>query len=211
MKKPFLTLAALLSFAGAAQAQLNAQRTSYAGVKAGGSAATFVGEAAKNERFNYGFHAGFFLNFIVDRSFSIQPELLYSMKGSKSDPAIINPTTIYLNYVDIPLAFRYQRKDLFLEAGPQVGFLISAKSSPEDGTLTGTSTFKDKFNTIDFGGLLGFGFQPQRGLGVSARYNMGFLRVRKDVPVPPVSQGIIPLRNSVIQVSVTYSLASKYR
>ena len=128
MKKPLLILGAITCFTTASYAQLHSHSSSFVGVKAGGSAATYVGDLAKTPRFVYGFNAGVFANLALARPFSLQPEILFSMKGVQGDAGISDAYT-WLNYIDIPVALRASTEGgFYAEAGPQVGFLLTAKT-----------------------------------------------------------------------------------
>ncbi|MBO2012060.1 porin family protein [Hymenobacter negativus] len=201
MKKSLLSLAIATLAVSGAHAQLHSRSNSFAGFKAGGSAASFVGDGAKNMQYVYGFQAGLFANLALNRPFSIQPELLYSMKGAKTPAGYITQSSIWLNYIDVPVAFRATTKDgLFLEAGPQVSFLINAKSDASGEKVS----VKNSYKFVDVGFVLGAGYQPLKGgLGIGGRYNAGFgtaLKAATD------SRVVTPdLRNSAFQVYLTYS------
>lgn len=201
MKKRFLLLAAVAThFAHTAQAQLHKHSNSFVGVKIGGSAASFNGDAAKNLRYVTGFNAGVFANFALLNPFSLQTELLYSMKGMK-DAASFTDNVTRLNYVDLPVLLRASTLDgLFAEAGPQLGYLINAKSDASGENID----VKAAYRTIDFGYVLGVGYQPPKGgLGGGARYNAGFLSVFKTDEATGLDP--VDLRNSGFQVYVSYS------
>lgn len=167
------------------------------GFKAGGTVATFVGDASTNERSVYGFHAGLAFHIGAQQGFYVQPELLYSQKGSKDSESFYSLTQ-HLSYLDLPVAIRYQRASWFLEAGPQVGFLLSADAKNSSGGEK--VSVKDAYNTVDAGYLLGVGYQPERGgFGLGARYNGAVTRAPKDVAGVETS-----LRNSAFQVYATY-------
>ncbi len=126
------------------------------------------------------------------------------MKGMLGQAATVYENdTYHLNYIDVPVAFRASWNDLFAEAGPQLGYLLTAKSTTPAGTLNS----RDAFRTFDFGYLLGVGYQPKKGgLGVGGRYNAGFTSVYKD----PIDGTAPPeVHNGVFQVYLTYS-AQKY-
>jgi hypothetical protein len=198
MKKLLCTVAAATLFAGSAQAQLHSRNTSYVGLKLGGTGSLFVGDNAKNQWLAYGLHGGIFANLKLAQPFSIQPEVLYSMKGVKDN---FGPTEVTkrLNYIDVPVAVRASTGGLFVEAGPQVGFLLSATSD-----ATGESVSdKSPYQTVDFGYILGVGYHPQRGgLGAGFRYNGGLLSVYKD---PTNGAEADDVRNSAFQLYLSYS------
>lgn len=199
MKKILLPLVLATFVVSSAQAQLHSKSNSFVGVKVGGTAATFVGDLAKNERFVYGLNAGLFASLDLGQPFSVQPELLFSMKGDKA-PASFSDAQTILTYIDLPVALRYTSEGgLFAEAGPQAGYLLSAKYTNPIGEKVDA---KDAFRKIDAGFLVGAGYQPRKGgLGVGARYNGSVLSAPKDLP----DGTSVSLRNSAIQLYVTYS------
>jgi hypothetical protein len=206
MKQYTLILAGLLLTAGTAHAQLNQPSTVSVGIKVGGTASKFVGGNARDERSIYGFHAGLVFHIGAWEGFYVQPELLYSQKGSKQH-LFSNDLTRRLAYLDLPVPIRYQSGSFFAEAGPQLGLLLSAKADYSTGGET--TDIKDGLQSVDLGYLLGVGYQPVRGgLGVGIRYNGGFMRVPKDVNTG-TGTSEISLRNSAFQVYASYFLKSR--
>lgn len=198
-RKILLSLVLAAGFTSTAHAQLNFHSGSFMGLKAGGTAATFTGDKAKSERFVYGANAGIFANLVLNRPFSLQSELLYSMKGGKA-PANISDASRWLNYLDVPVALRATtRNGFFLEAGAQVGFLLSAQSNATGEKLN----VKNEYRSTDLGYLLGLGYQPRKGgLGIGGRYNIGLLSVFK---APLDGTDAADLRNNALQIYLTYS------
>jgi hypothetical protein len=194
MKKIVSTIALVVGLAGAAQAQSDVSL----GLKAGGSYSSFVGKQAPNQGYIFGFHAGGFANIGFTDLFAFQPEIIYSQKGS--DPNVVDVKN-RLHYLDVPLAFHVNADGLFFEAGPQVGFLLAAKRS-----IGNTSVdIKPAYNTVDFGYLVGLGYQRKAGPGIGIRYNGGFTNIEKSFVVGNVTvQNNI--RNSVFQLYLTYSV-----
>ncbi|MFC6221636.1 porin family protein [Hymenobacter artigasi] len=194
MKKTFYTLALLAGLTGAAQAQRNVSL----GLKAGATYSSFVGKQANNEEGRFGFQAGGFANIGLSRMFAFQPEIIYSQKGTKYKD--ITDYSTRLNYLDVPLAFHVNADGLFFEAGPQVGFLLSAKDEAGNTSVD----VKDAANAVDFGYLVGLGYQRKTGLGIGLRYNGGFTNIPKAYTSGNVTvQNNI--RNSAFQLYLTYS------
>lgn len=177
--KSFLFALGLVASATAAQAQ-GGPRSSF-GIKAGGTLTTVTGPGRAGSIF--GFQAGLLRNFAVNRSFSIQPEVLYSMKGFKATNyetsfGTATSTRMRFHYLDVPVLARVQEGGFFVEAGPQISFAVGA-----DGYLRGTGSgfseakrdLKDFVNVVDLGYVGGVGYQPAQGLGIGLRYNGGFL------------------------------------
>jgi hypothetical protein len=201
MKKIIFLLALGLGVSTAAQAQYRGRGGNVSlGIKAGASLTNFVGTDAKNGFDNrFGFHAGVFANIGFSKLFAFQPEVLYSQKGAHF--ANNSDSGLRLHYVDVPLAFHVNTDGFFFEAGPQVGFLVAAKS--EVGGLSTDS--KNAFKAVDFGYLAGLGYQLKHGLGIGLRYNGAFTNVYKQVPVTTSTNYQQRTRNSAFQLYATYS------
>lgn len=140
-------------------------------------------------------HGGFFLTVMVSETFGIQPELLYNSVGSKiefgSDDIVQQ-----LDYLTVPVMFRYNPVPVFnIHAGPQFGFLLSAKAK-----LDGDSEdLKEGYKGLDVGLGIGAGVDLPMGLGLSARYVLGLANVAED-------SGDGTAKNNVVQISVSYKL-----
>jgi hypothetical protein len=80
-----------------------------------------------------------------------------------------------------------------LQAGPQLGFLASAKSEVNDDD----TDVKDDFESIDLGLGLGVSYiNPVSDFGVDVRYNLGLSNVNKN--------GTTDYFNRGVQVGVFY-------
>ena len=202
MKKTTLMLLALLAGGStAAHAQYRGRGGNVSlGLKAGASLTDFVGADATNGFNNrFGFHAGIFANIGFARLFAFQPEVIYSQKGAHF--ANNSDAGLRLHYVDVPLAFHVNTDGFFFEAGPQVGFLVAAKS--QIGSVS--TDAKDAFKSVDFGYLGGLGYQLKHGLGIGLRYNGAFSNIYKEVPLSTNSVYQQRTRNSAFQLYATYS------
>ena len=200
MKKTFLLLILVGGVCTAAQAQYRGRGGNVSlGLKAGASLTDFVGEDAKGFDNRFGFHAGAFANIGFAKLFAFQPEVIYSQKGAHF--ANNGDTGLRLHYVDVPLSFHVNTDGFFFEAGPQVGFLVAAKS--ENGSVS--TDAKGTFKAVDFGYLAGLGYQLKHGIGIGLRYNGAFTNVYKEVPLTTNSVSQQRTRNSAFQLYATYS------
>ncbi|WP_282079170.1 porin family protein [Aquimarina algiphila] len=184
MKKlVFITIIIVLGLSN-----VNAQEIKF-GVKAGLNLAFITGDNAKNIDPNTDFHFGALAEIKVSNKFSLQPELLYSGQGFNTN--IDSEGRIALNYLNIPLMAKYYVTErLSLEAGPQVGFLLSTKGGAESN--------KDLYKTMDFGVNFGLGYTLDNGIYFSARYNLGLSNIND------VDGFSDKNRNGVFQLSVGY-------
>lgn len=182
----FSALAVLVfSFASAQEEVKTASKTKF-GAKGGINLANIVGDDAGDANMFVGFNAGFFVEIPVTDKLTIQPELLYSAQGSKSEgPLVIEgnvydvEATIKLNYINIPVMFKYQVADKFsLEAGPYVGFLTNAKMKVEVvGYGSDTVDMKDMVKSTDFGLGVGMNYEFSDVVFANARYQGGLTQI----------------------------------
>ncbi len=171
MKNYIFPILAILLMAGNGTAQhVNL------GIKGGLNAYTISNESNNNTDPLVSFHLGILGHIHLDRQLALQPELLYSGQGAKSASNLASGK-IELGYLNIPVLFQYMFDNGFrLEAGPQVGLLLSAKSKV--GNLS--TDIKDNLETLDAGLLVGVGYiHPPTGFGVDARYQFGLTNINK--------------------------------
>nr|WP_314839893.1 porin family protein [uncultured Flavobacterium sp.] len=168
MKKIILTVAAVFAFGFA-----NAQETKF-GVKGGLNLANLSGDVEDSSS-KIGFNVGGFVEIKVSDKFAIQPELLFSTQGAKFEEGG-EDLKINLSYVNIPVMAKYYVADAFsLEAGPQIGFLTSAKA------VAGSESVdvKEGFESIDFGVNFGAGYDLTEKVSLGLRYNLGLSNIAK--------------------------------
>jgi hypothetical protein len=188
MKKIILTLGLMAGISAAASAQASF------GIKAGGSLTNFTGSDVSNSSNKFGFHGGLLANLAFSDALSIQPEVLFSMKGAQEEANSSNK--VNLNYIDVPVMLQYNADGLFFEAGPQVGFLASAKNNDID--------VKEVFKSVDFGYAVGLGYKLETGPMIGLRYNGGITgNVKEVLGVTPKSY------NSAFQLYVGFMFGGK--
>ena len=168
------------------------------GVKAGVNLANLtLSDVPTNEeslKTNTDFNAGLLAYIPIANSLVFQPEVVYSGQGSKvSDPS--GSGTLSYSYINVPLLIKYAHSSgLFIETGPQVGFLMSAKAK-SDGVSVDV---KSSAQSTDFSWAFGVGYKiPEVNLGLDVRYNLGLTNVNKDD-----TDGKI--KNSVFQIGLFY-------
>ena len=166
-------------------ANLNAQDIEF-GVKGGLNFSSINGDGIPESGLTTGFHFGVMAEINVFDKFSFQPELLYSDQGYATDK-----NTIVFNYINVPLMAKYYVTERFsFEAGPQIGFLISAKNEDID--------IKNQLKSIDYGLNFGIGYKLDNGLNFGVRYNFGLSNVND------VSGSSDKFQNRVVQASIGY-------
>ena len=185
------------------------------------------------------FHLGGFVEFHLNEKIKFAPELLISIQGNQIDTRgtvwnpptqtyqtqrfVQNPTLTYLN---IPLMFKYEViNKLYLEVGPQIGFLISAKSKweytnadapAENSTVTvdllndgiyyfgGQQIYVEKgMNGMDLSLNIGASYDLTQSLFVQARYGGGVAAIDSKSQLAGEVKSL-NLKNSVFQFSLGY-------
>ncbi|MCX6143245.1 MAG: porin family protein [Ignavibacteriales bacterium] len=180
MKKTGFSILLLCIFSSAAFAQLGISKGLIGGLNMASLSGADVSSDAKGVT---GYAAGLYLEINIPGPFSIEPEALYSMKGSKI--AIGNNTfTDNYAYVDIPVLLKYFLPipvvRTYLYAGPSYSILLSAKRKTEGSTVTNSEVdVKNAIAGNDLGAVVGLGIGFS-GLRVDARYNLGLSTIDKN-------------------------------
>lgn len=193
----------------------NAQELNF-GAKAGVNFASIGGDESDDYDGKTGYHLGLVAEYMLTERFALQPEILYSAQGAKGEESYSfegeqgnYEVDLKLNYINIPLLAKYYVTEGFsLEAGPQIGFLLSAdydftetySFEGETETFTGTEDIKDDMNSIDFSLAVGLGYKLEMGLFFNARYGIGLSNIHDlEDEDEDFSQN-----NQVLQLSVGY-------
>lgn len=191
MKRLCLFAAALVIVASIGHAAI-AGEISY-GAKVGVSASNITQTPAEwepDKSFKAGFTGGLFLNYAFNESFSIQPELLYTQKGFKSnlfayEDIISVDLTAKFDYIELPVLAKYTfvpekqfRPCIF--AGPCFAYTLASELGVSALIFTAEIDFSDLTHVTDFGFVAGGGFDYSLGPGMlvfDARFQYGFTNV----------------------------------
>jgi len=121
-------------------------------------------------------HGGIFLHHTLNNRWCIQPELLYSAQGERAyENGVKN--NLNLNYLQLPVMFQYfATKRVYLEAGPQVGYLLQAN---REGPAEDKTSVKDNFKKMDVALNAGVGIWATKSIGFYGRYSLGLMDVSK--------------------------------
>jgi opacity protein-like surface antigen len=183
MKKIVLSAVAVLAFGFA-----KAQDVKF-GAKAGLNISSISGESDSKSK--AGLALGVFAEIKVSDKFSVQPEVLYSVLGAKSNGS---SDKVNLAYINIPVMAKYYVADKFsLEAGPQIGFLTSAKYVQGSNSIN----LKEGYKSTDFGLNFGAGYDVTKNIGVGVRYTAGLSNIVKD-------NGGDKVRNNNFAIALAY-------
>ena len=191
--KKFLLFTAMAIFAFV---NANAQGEFRIGFKAGVNIASIGGDytyGVGSFGSRTGFHLGALVEVPINDKFSVQPEILYSAKGSNFDLSS-GDTDFKLDYIDLPILGKYHIiQGLSAELGPVIGVLVKADYDDED--------VKDEFKSVDVGIGIGASYRLPMGVFFSLRYNKGVIDVNdSDDPFLDYKK-----QNNVFQASAGYS------
>ena len=166
------------------------------GVMAGANYSKVSQDPASTD-ITFGYHtglvAGGFVGIKVNDAFSVEPQALYSVKGTKVTGAGSNSSitgSVKLNYLEIPLLGKFwipisnSQVRPFLFAGPEFEYLISCSV---EGAAFGATSSNDcnnttdiKIKSTDFGATVGAGVEFMAGkqsVRVDARYTHGLTNI----------------------------------
>lgn len=153
------------------------------GIKAGINASQFYGEgplASDENQSIFGYHGGVYARLMLNNSFAIQPELLYSTKGNVS-PSTSETGSIKISaqYIILDAVFKYYiNKTVNFHIGPEIGYLWEAQTKfdfdPQDDNEV---YINEAFNQLDYGMVIGSEIHLNEKLSLGLRYNPSFSEV----------------------------------
>lgn len=165
-----------------------AQSKASIGIKAGANFSAWTGAPIFDVQLRNSFHAGILANLPLNKNLSLQPEMIYSDEGTK-----IPGGKILMSYVKVPLLVRYQHITGFhIEAGPQLGLRMRAKSKMKDNPEEDAT---NQIYPIEASLAAGFGFQWSPDWDISLRYNAG---------LSVIGYSDNKIRSSAIAVGIAY-------
>jgi hypothetical protein len=137
------------------------------------------GNDIDDENARFGFHAGLFSQIMYLESFGIQPELLYTSKGTDAtyEGLIDKSVDFDLNYLEIPVLLVLRPLEILeIHAGPYIGLLLQSNVE-YSGIIEGQDEIdRDNFNSLDYG--IGAGAALNLGnVQAGVRYNFGLQKL----------------------------------
>ncbi len=181
-----------------------AQGISTKGLKGGMNLANIVGDDIMDEAdTKIGFVFGGFATYDVNEMISIQPEVLFTMKGMTAEEDDMK-LTYNLNYLEIPVLLKVNfptggnaGPNIFV--GPAIAFNLSSTytfeydGEEDDGDL-------EDVTPVDFGIVVGGGINFGN-INIDARYNIGLSSIDDSGAGDPAD-----LKNSVISIMLGFAL-----
>jgi opacity protein-like surface antigen len=137
----------------------------------------------------FGFNGGVFVEIAIANKLDIQPELVYSMQGCDDASRVTNK----FDYINLPIILKIylnQGRSFSIDVGPQVGYLINAK------TVQGgrTQDVYSDLNKLDVAICLGASYKITPHIYAGLRFNYS---------VTTLAEGS-SLRNGVGQLGISY-------
>jgi hypothetical protein len=169
---------------------------------------------AKNYEGRTGYHLGAYAMIKITK-FAIQPEVIFSRQGQNFSTSSVSDLESSFDYFNVPIMIKfYLVGGLNIQAGPQFGFLSSAKGDVVNSTTNAVTKGQDLTGLVQSSDVslgVGAGWDLPFGLNVTARYNIGLSDVNKftNSSLPPTltsSLGTSQAKNQVFQFSLGYRL-----
>jgi hypothetical protein len=159
------------------------------GLKGGANVANVngnFGTALEDWKSTVGFCAGIFLELNLGRILTIQPEVLYTVKGADTGTGKLK-----FDYLEIPILLKIRIPTgsihPFVFAGPAFGFSLKA-------VVDGIEI--QDMPTADTSAVLGGGLQLGRSIHIDVRYTMGLQKLA----IPDLDT--IDLKNGVLSATI---------
>lgn len=149
-----------------------------------------------------GYQAGIVCAYPLTDALYLQPELSFSSQGGKvqtSDPRLPS-LTLRCNYINMPLLFKWRKRELFVLSGFQIGTLFSATEINEETRAKMDAT--SKFKSIDISIPAGIGAHFEDRWIFEFRYNAGINNI---LTIPGADEAAVS--NHVMQLSFSYRLS----
>jgi hypothetical protein len=212
MKMQSNLLCALVLFMTASFGMLHAQDenvTTEFGVKGGFNMSNLYNDDADDENILYGFNAGVYATLPISDFIAIQPEILFTTKGSEleyNNAITTGNTKFRLNYIEVPLLVRVNiTKNFNVHAGGYASYLVSSKVTGDGDFDFDEDIDTDDLNKFDAGLSAGVGvdFSP---VSIGLRYNYGLTTIGKERTVAGTTYTFPDAKNSNLTLYLSYKL-----
>lgn len=180
------------------------------GFKGGVNMAKVVGDDAQinlsDLKNKVAFSGGVFVSFSLGKYLAIQPEILYTMKGSKTEYMegdVETSAKLKYSYLEIPLLLKL-RIPLgpfapFIFAGPSVGFLVNDALIVRENSEGATGEQTLNMPTMDYGAIAGVGLELGEHFWVDVRVSKGLKKIIEDNG----TGDLLDVKNSVFTASLS--------
>lgn len=159
--------------------------------------------------------AGIYVNAALKERNSLEFGLMYIQKGARKNqnPAKFDYRFYYLNlnYVEVPLNYRWQPNKFFFVLGGSFGYLINYYESSEIGNLTGMFPF----NSTEYSLNTGIGMRMTPKIDVEVRFNNSITTIRPFKGFRPYYNNALARYfnngsySNIVQIAFTYKINPK--
>ncbi len=153
-----------------------------------------------------GFQAGIFSTIQLADKWYVQPEALYVEQSVKREDFSVGLITfdeasVKIASIYIPVVVKYYPvKQLYIESGPQVGFVLASKAKADYEGANYEFDAKDQLKEVDFGLNIGSGYDFNKQFSLGIRYYVGITKMANSDYVKDFYN-----RNSILSLSAAYS------
>ena len=182
------------------------------GIKGGVNVSNMYTNDIHDENTKIGLNGGFFLKAALSEHIALQPELLFTMKGSELEfdtPFADGTGSFSLNYIEVPMMGVFNiTKNFNIHAGVYIASLINVTIENEGSVSLfdfEAELDRDNFETFDYGLVGGVGLDFNK-LSLGIRYDYGLNTVGKKFDFPNGSSDVFPdARNSNLALYLSIS------
>lgn len=143
----------------------------HAGVKAG---LNYAGLSGYSGGRSLNAHAGVFGQWILNKNWMVRPELFWSAEKQRyivTEVEGVSTQSLVMHFASLPVIIRYAASSkIFIDAGPQLSFLVSAKDITAGGVK---ADVKRSLRSTDFAFNAGAGYLLNKKLELYLRYSHG--------------------------------------
>ncbi len=184
-----------------------AQQGKKAGIKGGLNVSNLYLDDVTDQNARLGINLGVYGQIFSSDVFAIQPELLFSTKGSHAQynsGSIDQEVKYNLNYLDLPILGVFKiGESVEIHAGGYASYLLNANISYSGDLANGVDEIdKDNLKSFDYGLAGGVGVNFGNVL-VGARYNLGLVEIADSDGARAV---IGDAKNSCAQLFIAFNL-----
>lgn len=161
------------------------------GLTAGATMSNLKGDDVETDHLA-SFNAGVLLRYFISTNLALQAQLYYGGHGAKDENFKLRMQSIFL-----PILANYYMQSFSLFAGPQINYLLSAKSEYNGQTIDHI----DYYKKLQMALVIGAAYMFTQNIGIDARYNFGLGNISE--------QSGTSIQNSMIMLSLIYLFGKK--
>ena len=182
------------------------------GLKGGVNLSNFFTQDIDDENALIGFNAGVFIKMPLAKSFSVQPELYFTTKGSEvsyNNLFASGNARFRLSYLELPVLLVWNINSNFnIHSGPCIAYLLSGDVTNESSAPLfdfEKNIDVNDYNRMDASVAVGAAIDIRK-ISLGARYNYGVTTIGKERDYLGNTYRFPDAKNSVLNVYVALSL-----